>query len=185
MAFNNLEIVKLLIENRADVNVVNSGNTALHIATFLNNQEIAKLLIENGADLNVINKDGSTPLHMAVHKNKQELAKLFVENKADVNAKQDNSLTSLQIASIKGYQSIKSLLSQNGAERNFIDFDDLIAHQKSLLNNGLKYLKFLLENETFFQLNKLNDLFEPLNNFVNKQIASLFERMADYSVLDK
>jgi len=52
---DNLEIVKLLIENGANINIQNNYLTSsLHNAVFLiDNFEIVKLLIENGANINI------------------------------------------------------------------------------------------------------------------------------------
>ena len=60
---NKLEIIKLLIENGADVNTRDEdGKTPLH---YVNNVEIAKLLIENGAEVNAMSNKGQTPCDTA------------------------------------------------------------------------------------------------------------------------
>ncbi len=54
------EIVKLLLEHDADVNIQsNDGGTALHAAAFLGRAETVKLLLDNGADANLRHKMGS------------------------------------------------------------------------------------------------------------------------------
>lgn len=56
-------IVKLLLENKADVNAAtNEGISTLHIAAFGNHEGIIKLLLNHGADVNAKDKAGSTPL---------------------------------------------------------------------------------------------------------------------------
>ena len=51
---NNVEILKILLENRADVNATHSGqSTPLYKATIMkNNFQIIKCLIEYEADVN-------------------------------------------------------------------------------------------------------------------------------------
>ena len=60
------DIVKLLIEAGANVNVTNkNGSTPLHIAADHGHTEIVKLLIEKEANVNMANKYGLTPLYFA------------------------------------------------------------------------------------------------------------------------
>ena len=66
---NHFEVVKLLIENHADVNLANNkGATPVWIASQEGNFEVVKLLIENHADVNLAsdNNKGATPLMLLV-----------------------------------------------------------------------------------------------------------------------
>ena len=59
----NLEMVKLLVENGADINAKNHySKTALMIASEYNDIETVKYLVENGADVNAKNEDGKTAI---------------------------------------------------------------------------------------------------------------------------
>ena len=61
--FGRTEVVRILIEAGADVNLQNQqGSTALHSAAFLCRTEIVKMLLENGARKDFTNIFGSTPL---------------------------------------------------------------------------------------------------------------------------
>jgi ankyrin repeat protein len=49
-----VDIVKLLIDSKADVNVENAGgNTSLHMAVVHENIDLVKLLIKNKANVNI------------------------------------------------------------------------------------------------------------------------------------
>ena len=62
----NLELVKILIENGADVNVKDVlGQTALFNACENGNRELLEYMIKHGADVNVADKEGKTLLYFA------------------------------------------------------------------------------------------------------------------------
>ncbi|MEI6972243.1 MAG: ankyrin repeat domain-containing protein [bacterium] len=68
-----LEIVKILLTNGANVNVVaQGGETPLLIASYYGNMEIIGLLLAKGADTNVKDKKGRTPLSFAVLMGRKE-----------------------------------------------------------------------------------------------------------------
>ena len=81
-----MEIVKLLIENGADINKSNNdGWTSLYLAVNKRHLEVIKLLIENGADINKSNNNGWTPLNIAANNGHLEIVKLLIENGADIS----------------------------------------------------------------------------------------------------
>jgi len=62
----NLEIVRLLLEHRANVNAVNDvGETAMHAAAYRGANSVVQYLYDKGANLDVVAKDGRTPLIIA------------------------------------------------------------------------------------------------------------------------
>ena len=57
------EVVQLLIENGAEVNIRSGdGTTPLHSAAFLGRTDVVKFLLDNGADVKARNNDGATPV---------------------------------------------------------------------------------------------------------------------------
>lgn len=61
-----IQVAKLLVEARADLNAANStGITPLDAESEMGNFEIIKLLVENGARLDLKSKDGKTALDFA------------------------------------------------------------------------------------------------------------------------
>lgn len=70
---NKLEIAKLLIENKADVNTRYDNKTYLMIAAENNNKEMAELLISKKADINTKVYDNKTALHYAFDNNNFEM----------------------------------------------------------------------------------------------------------------
>jgi ankyrin repeat protein len=63
---NNIETIKLLIDNNVNINAKNNkGNTAL-INASNNNFEIVKLLIDSGVNVNDTNNKGESPLLITI-----------------------------------------------------------------------------------------------------------------------
>ena len=80
-AIGHLPIVKLLLENGADVNAIlkNSNSaapTSLHYAVLHQNAAIAKLLLENGCKTEVRNQEGLTGFEEALEKSYFAMVKL-------------------------------------------------------------------------------------------------------------
>jgi ankyrin repeat protein len=81
---NHPEVVKLLIDGSANLNIRdNGGNTALIWASFNNHIKVVKLLISAGANLNIRNDGGRTALIAASSWNRIEVVKILLENFAD------------------------------------------------------------------------------------------------------
>lgn len=58
LKWGNLEVAKILINNKADLNIKdNNGQTPLHYALALRKWNLAKLYIDYGADINIKDKD--------------------------------------------------------------------------------------------------------------------------------
>ena len=77
----NIEIVKMLIANKADVKWKDGfKTTALMYAASSGNKEIVVLLLDNGADINDKDEQGNNVLSSAKESKNDELIK-FIENK--------------------------------------------------------------------------------------------------------
>jgi ankyrin repeat protein len=69
---NNIELIKLLIENKVNLNYIDkNGNTVLHYAAKVNNNEILNLLLITDAKnlINYGNKYNNIPLHNLIENN--------------------------------------------------------------------------------------------------------------------
>jgi ankyrin repeat protein len=83
VAANHLEVVKVLLQNHASVNVrAAAGHSPLHKAAMNGNVEIVKLLIEGKADVSATDDAGKTPLAWAEEKGHAEVAALLREKGA-------------------------------------------------------------------------------------------------------
>lgn len=61
----NIDVIKYLVSQGADVNANSCGKTSLHFAAEKGNIEIVKFLISKGADVNAKDNEGYTPLDAA------------------------------------------------------------------------------------------------------------------------
>jgi ankyrin repeat protein len=95
-ALGYIEIVKVLVENNANLNLQNiHGYTALIRACINNHPEIIIYLIEKGANINLCDKEGDNALILASKLGNDEIIKILINKKADihhVNKKNQNCL---------------------------------------------------------------------------------------------
>lgn len=84
----NNRVVKLFIENGADVNKRNEGsNTPLHAAARNEHLDVVQTLLENQAEVNAVNSNGITPLMFAVSNADEEMTRLLLNRGADLDLK--------------------------------------------------------------------------------------------------
>ena len=145
---NNLDSVKLLIRNGADINEGGYWGNPLEIASFKGHYEIAETLISNGARVNYVSRDGMTPLFHAVQvKENNKIVDLLLQKGADPNFVQPNTKEAvLSIASAKGYLSIVKLLVNHGCNIFHKGVGGLTALDWALLNNHTKVAEILVKN---------------------------------------
>jgi ankyrin repeat protein len=123
-----VDIVKLLIQNGADVNAVDSEKcTSLHHVASTGHVTIAKLLIQSGADVNALmngdyfnSEQNFTALHIASKYGHVGVAKVLIQNGADVNAMGLYNETSIHIAAENRHVDVVKLLIQNGGDLNAV-----------------------------------------------------------------
>lgn len=118
----NVEIVKYLVENGADMENMNNiwGNTALMKianAVCVKSEiciEIAQYLLDKGANINAKTRNGWTALMYASDYGYLDMVKFLVKNGADINAITDEGYTALNVALDK---EVENFLIEAGATR--------------------------------------------------------------------
>ncbi|HBL98726.1 TPA: hypothetical protein DDZ86_03730 [Candidatus Dependentiae bacterium] len=112
------EIVELLLEHGADVNISEKtmGCTPLYLACQEGYEFIAKRLLESGALVDKSTNDGYTPLLWAVKAGNKEIVELLLKYKANVNiVEKIKGGTPLYLACQNGYEFIVKRLLESGA----------------------------------------------------------------------
>ena len=78
-----LDVVKVLVDNGADVNARdNVGTMPLMWAAFMGELEVIKFLMDKGADVNAKDKDGRTPLIFAKSEGHPDVVKFLKQHGA-------------------------------------------------------------------------------------------------------
>ena len=127
----NLEIVKSLIEQGADVNAKDiDGWTALIRSSKKGYLEVVKYLIDKGADVNAKTNNGTTALMNSSDEEHLDIVKYLINKGADINSKDNIGWTAL-IFSSYGEEVVKYLINKGA---------DLEAKDE-LGNTALEYIK--------------------------------------------
>lgn len=134
--YSHQKLVRVLIEQGADVNLVdNYGWAPLHYAAMNGNSDALSFLLAYGADKNRKAQQGESPLHWAVNNNQNETVSLLVRAGAYLNTLDDLGRTPLDIATTMGLSSLAKYLRDAGclSSRDLARTYDWTATGKTLL----------------------------------------------------
>lgn len=118
------DIVRMLIENGADVNSDNEHSTKpLHLAIVGGDDDTVNILIENGAVVNISAEDRIllSPLLLAVRHFRESIVYVLLEGGADVDLKDFYGMAPLHYAAEDRLHRIMNPLIENGANINSKD----------------------------------------------------------------
>lgn len=107
-----LELVKFLLENKADVHAqTQTGDTALTYACENGHTDVSEVLLYFGAELEHLSEGGRTPLMKACRAGHICTVKFLIQKGADVNRQTtNNDHTPLSLACAGGHQQVVELL---------------------------------------------------------------------------
>ncbi|XP_057318733.1 ankyrin-1-like [Microplitis mediator] len=170
----NLKIAKLLIRNKADINIeVAVAKTALSAAIIKGNFVIFKMLVDAIADLNSPNL---LPLHLAVLQDNYDFTEYLVSSGADVDSLDSRRQTPLHIAVTKKNKKIINLLLKNNADVNVFDDDNLSPLKIAVINGNKEIVELLLDKAKNTVKKSLKSLLKiAWNNSTFKIFELLFD----------
>lgn len=108
--YNQVEVVKFLIEKKVELSSENKTATALQAACYKGFVEIASALLEYNANPNIIDANGTSPLIYATQFKHYEILKLLLKHGATSDYKDPSGNTALDYAEkLKIEEAIKIL----------------------------------------------------------------------------
>ncbi len=134
------KIVKFLVQNGVDVDVLHTGLTALHTAAYYDRKEVVEFLIKSGAVVDKPDEEGETALHLAAEGGYVKIIKLLLECNSNIEAETLSKKTPLHIAAKKGKFEAAKYLIKKGARVN------------AVTNKGLTPLHFTARRANFLRV---------------------------------
>lgn len=100
------EILRLLVENGADLTTLYRGKNMLNYGASLGYEHIAEYLLSKGMNINHQGDDGETALMAAVKSCRPEVTEFLLRRGADMSLRNSEGLTALDLARIGGFHLI-------------------------------------------------------------------------------
>nr|WIK87620.1 ankyrin repeat protein [Oriental turtle dovepox virus] len=122
---SNIDLLKLLLENGADINATSDNdNAVIHLAAKNKSYDIIKTLLDYGADVNMVGYRGKTPLYYATENYSYRNMKLLLDYGSNPNIP-DYIMNTPLFISIK-YPCIENtkLLLDSGTNINHVNDND-------------------------------------------------------------
>lgn len=119
------EILKLMLDNGANINFQNDAGGVLHWAIGRRAaRAMIELLLAHNADVNAKNSRSDTPLHLAVFGRRKDVVSLLIGKGADVSVRNDRNMTALELAQSR----------QKPGSTNMQEIIDLLEQKKDTLS---------------------------------------------------
>ncbi len=119
--YGTLEVVKLIVDMGADVNVLDGENSsALNGAAQENHVNIVKYLLSKGADPNAHGEGGYVPTILAADDGNIEMLRILVQAGADINIPSPEGGSPLYFAVYKNHPECVKFLLESGADPNIV-----------------------------------------------------------------
>ncbi|MCY4328517.1 MAG: ankyrin repeat domain-containing protein [Endozoicomonadaceae bacterium] len=197
---DDIETIKLLIANNADVNVKFDGlgtTSLMYSSAKAESINITMFLVENGANVNAQSRCGETPLMFAARKGNISAVMYLLDHKAEVNTKSSAGNTALMYAAQGNNPAVVRYLLENGADVNIQNKKGCNALTCAMASeNGLCNIMVLDNAHADFDMNNLaninalqyafrryKDNKEQEDNLVNlKTLVRFIEKIPEYSV---
>ncbi|XP_051917955.1 ankyrin repeat domain-containing protein 26-like [Hippocampus zosterae] len=121
-ARGNVEVVRFLMEKKAQVNLCDNQNRSALIKAVQEQHDLcANILLENQADPNLVDTDGNTALHLASSIPLMSTVILLVKHGADINIKNLEGVSPLTVAVQEDQVEVAEFLLKKGANVNILD----------------------------------------------------------------
>ncbi|WP_375316785.1 ankyrin repeat domain-containing protein [Spiroplasma endosymbiont of Virgichneumon dumeticola] len=175
----NIAIVKYLLANGANINILADDVSTIEMLIEKNNHEILQLLTDSGADVNIRDKNYKVPLYIAIETNNIKLIQLLIDNGADIT---NNNALLLVITAMISTPTVLKLLLNNGVDLNIssdLDNDVSLLHTVVTYKKN-NFIKLLIEK--VMNINSKDNKFghTPLHTAIvnnNKEVAEILSTL--------
>ncbi|KAJ7166318.1 ankyrin repeat-containing domain protein [Mycena crocata] len=144
-----IEIVRLLLDQGADINGKGYYGTALQAAAGEGHEAVAKLLTQRGAEITPDAETASTscpsPLQAASNGGYVRIVQMLLDAGADVNARGGDYGNALQVASFEGNVPLVDMLIKQGADMNASGGDYHSALKAASYSGNVNVVRLLIE----------------------------------------
>ncbi|XP_059178222.1 uncharacterized protein LOC131957434 [Physella acuta] len=173
----NVEMMKLFLQHKADVDVTVDGVNALFISIEKNDTNMWELLVGNGAGLEAFNARGETVLMMAVKAGNIDLLRHLVQHGADVDCLNSRRVSALYEAVILRSCEAVQLLVEAGAALDTVYFNDgsilTLALRKQRKDIAALIVKTKLNTREEIDMSRTSDTDEfDFINVVNRRLQT-------------
>ena len=141
----NLEIIKVLVQNNADVNSYHLETTPLLLAIEQNSFDIVQFLVENGADINAHDNMNFTGIMYACINKNVQIAEYLLSKNCRVDQKNKSGETVLLIACKSEFFNLVKPLVERVCNVNEPDLSKITPLYYAILGKSLETVKFLIE----------------------------------------
>lgn len=166
------KIARLLIENGADINAIDSiGETPIFGAVKANNIKMVKLLIENGSNPHRKNNTKNSILHYAAEmpKDNYKMFEYLLSLKRfdstglfkNIDSQNDDGKTPLHFSAQIGNKNTAKFLVENGADKNVMDFFKQIPSELAEDCGHIETEEIIKETEEIIKETDLNRTSNP------------------------
>lgn len=144
----NLQVVRYLIENGADINLActDINATPLMVASEHGYDEVVKALLELNAKVNKKTKNGNFALRLASMYGHLTIVKLLIGHQAKINLRMNfDGSTALMISTQEGNFEVVKYLTQNGANPFIRSYYGLTAFDFAANHDYISIYQFLVQ----------------------------------------
>ncbi|KAJ5963696.1 uncharacterized protein N7479_003572 [Penicillium vulpinum] len=184
-----VDIVLLLIERGADVNVLdNDGKTPLYSACRAGHIEVVRILLDKGADIDYQSQQRSTAIDVASYNGYLDIVLLLIERGADVNVMDKIGDTPLYSTCYEYHMDVMRLLLDRGADVDLTDKDGNTPLHSACYDGHIEAVRLLLDRGADFNVLDRNGdtpLYIACFKGHVEVLRLLLDKGADCNVLDK
>jgi ankyrin repeat protein len=146
---DDLEYIRLLVDQGADVNQKINSYTPLMIACEQGNLEIVEYLLSKKADINAIDKEGkNTPLIYAAANGHPKVVELLIKHNANINIKNFCGLTALDLAVVSNNIEVQAVLhAYNALQGDLVNIISKEALLQAVKAGNYEFVNIAIKNK--------------------------------------